>query len=62
MNKTTKKIKGHQVKSSYYYLFWCAMCIAVVSGQVYVGSGYRQMAGSVNELTGHINRIFRFVR
>jgi len=62
MKKPIKQKRMNQVKSSYYYLFWCAMCIAVVSGQVYVGSGYRQMAGSVNELTGHINRIFRFVR
>ena len=54
MKKTTKKVKGHQVKSSYYYLFWCAMCIAVVSGQVYVGSGYRQMSNTLNDVADRI--------
>ena len=35
---------GHQVKSLYYYIFWLAMAIAVCGGQLYVGSGYREMA------------------
>ena len=62
MKKQTKKTKKHQVKSSYYYLFWSLMCFAVVSGQIYVGSGYREMSSSINELAGYVNRIFRFVR
>jgi len=37
-------IKQHQVKAKWYYIFWGAMAIAVVSGQIYVGSGYREMA------------------
>ena len=37
-----------QFKSSYYYLFWGAATIAVVAGQIYVGSGYRSMAKSMN--------------
>ena len=37
-------MKKHQVKSSWYYVFWGTMAVAVVSGQVYVGLGYRQMA------------------
>ena len=36
--------KQHQVKSKWYYIFWGAMAVAVVGGQVYVGSGYREMA------------------
>ena len=36
--------KHHQVKSKWYYIFWGTMAIAVVSGQVYVGLGYREMA------------------
>jgi hypothetical protein len=36
--------KQHQVKSKWYYIFWGIMAIAVVGGQIYVGSGYRQMA------------------
>jgi len=34
----------HQVKSRWYYIFWGSMAIAVVGGQLYVGSGYREMA------------------
>jgi len=34
----------HQIKSRWYYVFWGAMAIAVVGGQIYVGSGYREMA------------------
>ena len=37
-------IKKHQVKAKWYYIFWGAMAVAVVSGQIYVGLGYRQMA------------------
>ncbi len=40
----------HQVKSSRYYLFWGIATLAVVLGQVYVGSGYRDMAQSVDYL------------
>lgn len=38
-----------QVKSHWYYYFWGAMAIAVVSGQIYVGLGYREMAQSTRE-------------
>jgi hypothetical protein len=34
----------HQVKSKWYYIFWGAMAVAVVGGQIYVGLGYREMA------------------
>jgi len=34
----------HQVKTHWYYWFWGVCAIAVVSGQLYVGSGYREMA------------------
>jgi hypothetical protein len=54
--------KSHQIKSRFYYLFWGTCTVAVVLGQLYVGAGYRSMAVGVNELTGHINRIFRMVR
>lgn len=37
-------MEKHQVKSRWYYLFWGAMAVAVVSGQFYVGSSYREMA------------------
>ncbi len=39
-----------QFKSSYYYLFWGAATVAVVAGQIYVGSGYRVLSDGVEEL------------
>ncbi len=39
-----KKKHLHQVKSSWYYIFWGSMAVAVVGGQIYVGLGYREMA------------------
>ena len=39
-----------QFKSSYYYLFWGAATIAVVAGQIYVGSGYRVLSNGVEDL------------
>jgi hypothetical protein len=36
--------KQHQVKAKWYYIFWGAMAVSVVGGQIYVGSGYREMA------------------
>tara|TARA_A100001391_G_scaffold28322_1_gene15342 strand:- start:684 stop:848 length:165 start_codon:yes stop_codon:yes gene_type:complete len=41
----------HQVKSSWYYIFWGTATAAVVVGQVYIGVGYRMMTQSVNDLT-----------
>jgi len=40
--------KQHQVKAKWYYIFWGAMAIAVVGGQIYVGLGYRKMAEATN--------------
>ena len=37
-----------QMKSRWYYSFWGAATVAVVAGQIYVGSGYRQMAKSLD--------------
>lgn len=34
----------HQIKSKWYYIFWGICAVAVVSGQIYVGLGYREMA------------------
>jgi hypothetical protein len=38
-----------QVKSRFYYIFWGVATASVVLGQIYVGTGYRMMAGSVNK-------------
>ena len=37
-----------QVKSRWYYSFWGLATVAVVSGQLYVGTSYRSMAQSMN--------------
>jgi len=39
-----------QVKSRFYYLFWGIATVSVVLGQLYVGSGYRSYANSLNRL------------
>ena len=49
MTKSYNKLK-HQVKSSKYYLFWGAATIAVMAGQIYVGTGYRKMSNSLDIL------------
>ena len=56
MTKSYNKLK-HQVKSNKYYLFWGAATIAVMAGQIYVGSGYRNMSRSIDSLIKtYINR------
>ena len=37
-----------QMKSRFYYMFWGAATVAVVGGQLYVGTSYRAMAKSMN--------------
>ena len=37
-----------QMKSRFYYMFWGAATVAVVTGQMYVGTSYRAMAKSMN--------------
>ena len=44
----------HQVKSRFYYLFWGAATVSVFLGQLYVGSGYRQMSRSFNRIMDSI--------
>ena len=47
--KVTKRDRVRaQVKSRFYYAFWGAATVAVVSGQLYVGTSYRAMAKSMN--------------
>ena len=47
MNK--EKVRN-QVKSRFYYLFWGVATFSVVAGQVYVGTGYRGFANSLNRI------------
>ena len=48
--KNITKLK-HQIKSNKYYLFWGACTLAVMAGQIYVGTGYRKMSQDVKDLT-----------
>ena len=40
----------NQVKSKFYYIFWGVATVSVVLGQVYVGTGYRGFADSLNRI------------
>ena len=44
------KIKN-QMKSYQYYVFWGVCTVAVMAGQIYVGTGYKSMSESVKDLT-----------
>jgi len=51
-----QKIRA-QVKSRFYYVFWGAATIAVVLGQLYVGTGYRLLHGGMQELLNKVDGI-----
>ena len=46
--------RRNQVKSKFYYIFWGLATASVFAGQIYVGSGYRQMARSFNRIVDSI--------
>ena len=46
--KIEQKLKA-QVKTKFYYVFWGTATLSVFAGQMYVGSGYRQMSESLND-------------
>tara|TARA_Y200000002_G_scaffold173620_2_gene143228 strand:+ start:300 stop:509 length:210 start_codon:yes stop_codon:yes gene_type:complete len=50
MNEIRRQKVKAQVKSRFYYWFWGLATVSVVAGQLYVGSGYRQMARSFNRI------------
>ena len=45
-----KNKKKHKVKSRIYYIFWGSATVAVVAGQIYVGTGYRLMSGAFHRI------------
>ena len=57
MTKSTFTKTKAQMKSSSYYLFWGIATIAVVAGQVYVGTGYRSMSKSLDAWFDKTNNI-----
>ena len=46
-----------QVKSRFYYIFWGTATIAVVLGQLYVGTGYRILHGGMQELLDKVDGV-----
>ena len=46
-----------QVKSRFYYYFWGIATIAVVAGQLYVGTGYRILHGGMQELLDRVDGV-----
>ena len=57
ITKSTFTKRKAQMKSSSYYLFWGIATIAVVAGQIYVGTGYRSMSKSLDTLVdSYVNR------
>ena len=49
-----KQPPRHQIKSRFYYIFWGLATLSVFAGQIYVGSGYRQMSRSFNRIVDSI--------
>ena len=46
-----------QVKSRFYYVFWGICTVAVVLGQLYVGSGYRILHGGMQDLLNRVDGV-----
>ena len=46
-----------QVKSRFYYYFWGIATVAVVFGQIYVGTGYRILHGGMQELLNKVDGV-----
>ena len=45
-----KEKQRNQVKSKFYYIFWGTATVAVVLGQIYVGTGYRLMSEAFHRI------------
>ena len=53
---TEEELKA-QVKSRFYYVFWGTATVAVVLGQLYVGTGYRILHGGMQELMNKVDGV-----
>ena len=54
-------MKPRQAKSRTYYWFWGIATIAVVTGQVYVGNGFRRMADTADAISADINLLIEVI-
>ena len=52
----SQKVKA-QVKSRWYYIFWGTATVSVVLGQLYVGTGYRVLHQSMQELLNKVDGV-----
>jgi len=55
-----QKLKA-QVKSRFYYVFWGTATVAVVLGQLYVGTGYRVLHGDLQQLLDRVDGVLLHV-
>ena len=53
---TKEKVRA-QVKSRFYYVFWGTATVAVVLGQLYVGTGYRLLHSGMQELLNKVDGV-----
>lgn len=58
MNEMKKQKVKAQVKSKWYYIFWGTATVSVVLGQLYVGTGYRQMYSGMQDLLQKVDGVF----
>ncbi len=56
ITKMKKKLKA-QVKSRFYYIFWGTATVSVVLGQLYVGTGYRNLAEHMQMLINKVDGV-----
>ena len=50
--------KGKVRKDNRYYTFWGIMTLAVVTGQLYVGLGYRDMTNTIDRAISTMETCF----
>ena len=55
--RTMKQSKKCQVKSKFYYIFWGTATLAVVLGQLYVGTGYRVLHNDMQQLLNNVDGV-----
>ena len=48
--------KRYQIKARWYYIFWSIMSASVVAGQIYVGTGYREMSETIKQTVVRFDR------
>jgi len=44
-------------KNNFYYIFWGTATVSVLFGQLYVGTGYRMMSSSINNIIDSIELV-----